>query len=83
MDKATMAKLFWGLMLIGSCLGLWSIAKAVVNGEISNASRSSSTRRTIRRDQNPQLFFLYVIGFSIVNVAFFLGVVIWGIVLFW
>jgi len=82
MDKVIVAKLVWGLMLIACGLGFWSINKAVTSGEIKRSSRSGITSRTIRRDQDPESFQRYVLGVAIINVFFFLAVVIWGIALF-
>jgi len=82
MDKHTQAELVWGLFMICSLLGLGSIAKAWVTGEINRSATNSWKFRKMSREEDPAKFNLYLLAMLILNVFFFLAVVVWGVVVF-
>lgn len=83
MDKHTQVLLEWAFLMICSLLGLGSLAKAWINGEINRGRTGSFKFTELRREDDSSKFALYLIGLLIMNVSFFLALVIWGLVMFW
>ena len=82
MDKQTLAKLVWGLFLFCCCMAFWSNCKALADGEVTRSRGGGGKSRIIRREDEPESFQRYMIGMFILNGAFFVFVVVWGLGLF-
>jgi hypothetical protein len=82
MDKHTQAKLVWGFFATCFLLSCWSLCKAWINGEITRTNRSNRSVRTIRRDNNPSEFNRYFTGVVLINICFFVFLIVLGVFAF-
>ena len=83
MNKHTQLVLLWFVLLAACLLGFRSLGNAWAKGEMKRSSRSGlKTWKVYRRNEDPVAFQRYFTGVAIINVFFFIFVVILGIFVF-
>lgn len=83
MNKHTQLVIFWFVLLAACIAGFASLANAWVKGEMTRSSRSGlKVWKVYKRDEDPAGFQRYFMAVAIINIFFFIAVIILGIFVF-
>jgi hypothetical protein len=81
-DKHILQIIVWLFLAACWVMALRSLFLAWGSGEFTYSRTGSFTSRKITRDDNPGGFQLYMIGMIVLNAAFFIVLLILGLVIF-